>query len=156
MPEFVSVEELKQMIGRENGLSDWVLIDQERINRFAEVTGQRSWLHVDIKRAKAGPYGGTIGHGDLSLSLIPLFSTSAKYAPSEVKMALNYGFNKVRYLNPVPVDRRMRSRMVITGIEEKQPGRFLMTTTHTIEIEGQEKPACIAEALTMFFCKPFS
>lgn len=77
------------MIGRENGLSDWVLIDQERINCFAGVTGQRAWIHVDIERAKAGPYGGPIGHGDLTLFLIPLFSTSAKYAPSDVKMAVN-------------------------------------------------------------------
>jgi acyl dehydratase len=151
MPEFVPMEKLKQMIGQENGLSDWVLIDQDRINRFAEVTGQRSWIHVDIDKAKDGPYGGTIGHGDLTLSLIPLFNASAKYLPEGVQMAVNYGLNKVRYLNPVPVDNRVRSRMVITGIEEKQPGRILMTITHTIEIEGQEKPACIAETLTMFF-----
>jgi len=151
MPEFVPVEKLKQMVGQENGLSDWVLIDQDRINRFADVTGQRSWIHVDIERAKEGPYGGPIGHGDLTLSLIPLFSTSAKYGPAGVKMAVNYGLNKVRYLNPVPVDARVRSRMVISGVEEKQPGRILMTTTHTVEIEGQEKPACIAETLAMLF-----
>ncbi|MCJ7833534.1 MAG: MaoC family dehydratase [Deltaproteobacteria bacterium] len=151
MPEFVPVEKLKQMVGQENGLSDWVLIDQDRINRFADVTGQRSWIHVDIERANEGPYGGPIGHGDLTLSLIPLFSTSAKYGPAGVKMAVNYGLNKVRYLNPVPVDARVRSRMVISGVEEKQPGRILMTTTHTVEIEGQEKPACIAETLAMLF-----
>ena len=151
MPEFVSVEKLKQMIGLENGLSDWVLIDQDRINRFADVTGQQSWIHVDIEKAKEGPYGGPIGHGDLTLSLIPMFSASAKYGPADVKMAVNYGLNKVRYLNPVPVDARVRSRMVISGIEEKQPGRVLMTTTHTIEIEGQENPACIAETLTLLF-----
>jgi len=151
MPEFVPVEKLKQMVGQENGLSDWVLIDQDRINRFADVTGQRSWIHVDIERAKEGPYGGPIGHGDLTLSLIPLFSISAEYGPAGVKMAVNYGLNKVRYLNPVPVDARVRSRMVISGVEEKQPGRILMTTTHTVEIEGQEKPACIAETLAMLF-----
>ena len=78
MPEFVPVEKLKQMVGQENGLSDWVLIDQDRINRFADVTGQRSWIHVDIERAKEGPYGGPIGHEDLTLSLIPLFSTSVR------------------------------------------------------------------------------
>ena len=128
-----------------------MLIDQDRINRFAEVTGQGSWIHVDIARAKDGPYKGTIGQGDLTLSLIPLFNASAKYIPDGVQMAVNYGLNKVRHLNPVPVNARVRSRMVITGIEEKQPGRFLMTTTHTIEIEGREKPACIAETLTMFF-----
>jgi len=151
MPEFVPVEKLKQMIGQENGLSDWVLVDQDRINRFADITGQKAWIHVDIERANKGPYGGPIGHGDFLLSLIPLFSASAKYAPAGVKMAVNYGLNKVRYLNPVPVDARVRSRMVLSGVEEKGPDRILMTTTHTVEIEGQEKPACIAETLAMLF-----
>jgi acyl dehydratase len=151
MPELVSVEKLKKMIGQENGLSDWVLVDQDHINQFAEITGQRSWIHVDIERAKEGPFGGPIGHGDFLLSLVPLFGASAKYAPEGVTMAVNYGLNKVRYLNPVPVDARVRSRMVISGVEEKQPGRILMTTTHTVEIEGQEKPACIAETLAMLF-----
>jgi len=151
MPEFVPVEKLKQMVGQENGLSEWVLIDQDRINQFADITGQTAWIHVDIERAKEGPFGGPIGHGDFLLSLVPLFSASAKYAPAGVKMAVNYGLNKVRYLNPVPVDARVRSRMVIAGVEEKGPDRILMTTTHTVEIEGQKKPACIAETLAMFF-----
>ncbi len=87
MPEFVPVETLKQMVGQENGLSDWVLIDQDRINQFADITGQKAWIHVDIDRAKEGPFGGPIGHGDFLLSLIPVFSASAKYAPAGVKMA---------------------------------------------------------------------
>ena len=151
MPELVSIERLKKMVGQENGLSDWVVVDQDHINRFAEITGQRAWIHVDIERAKKGPFGGPIGHGDYLLSLVPLFSASAKYVPAGVTMTVNYGLNKVRYLSPVPVDARVRSRMVISGFEEKGPDRILMATTHIVEIEGQEKPACTAETLTMFF-----
>jgi acyl dehydratase len=151
MAEAIPIEKLKQMVGQENGVSDWILIDQERINRFADVTEDHQWIHVDIERAKKGPFGGPIGHGFLTLSLLPAFGVSAKYVPANLKMAVNYGLNKVRFLNPVPAGSRVRSRMVLSALEEKQPGRVLMTTTHTIEIEGQEKPACIAETLSLFF-----
>ena len=151
MSELVSAEKLKKMIGQENGVSDWVLIDQDRINRFADATEDHQWIHVDIEKAKKGPFGGPIGHGFLTLSLIPIFSKSAKYLPEGLKMAINYGLNKVRFISPVPVGSQVRSRMVISAVEEKGPGRILMITTHTIEIKGQEKPACIAEALSMLF-----
>ncbi|MHB8907696.1 MAG: MaoC family dehydratase [Syntrophales bacterium] len=147
----VSQEEFKEMVGRENGISDWILIDQDRINRFADATGDHQWIHVDIEKARKGPFGGTIGHGFLTLSLLPAFGESATSAPVGVKMAVNYGLNKVRFLTPVPVGSRVHSRMVLTNIEEKDPGRLLVTTTHTVEIEGQEKPACIAESLAMLF-----
>jgi acyl dehydratase len=143
MFELVSVEKMKQMIGQDNGTSDWVLIDQERINRFADATDDHQWIHVDVEQAKNGPFGSTIAHGFLTLSLIPLFSSSGK-------MAVNYGLNKVRFIDPVLVGSRVRSRMVISAVEEKEPGRLLITTTHTIEIEGQDKPACVAESLAMF------
>ncbi|HNZ65498.1 MAG TPA: MaoC family dehydratase [Smithella sp.] len=150
MFEMVPVEKLKTMIGQDNGTSDWVLIDQAKVNLFADATDDHQWIHVDVETAKKGPFGGTIAHGFLILSLTPLFSSSGKYLPEGMKMVLNYGLNKVRFINPVPVGSRVRSKMVLSGVEEKEGGRLLITTTHTIEIEGQEKPACIAEALAMF------
>ena len=151
MSELISAEKLKKMIGQENGTSEWVLIDQDRINRFADATEDHQWIHVDIEKAKKGPFGGPIGHGFLTLSLIPIFSKSAKYLPEGLKMGVNYGLNKVRFINPVPVGSRVRSRMVISAVEEKEPGRILLTITHTIEIQGQDKPACVAEALALLF-----
>ena len=139
------------MIGQDNGTSDWVLIDQERVNRFADATSDHQWIHVDVEQAKNGPFGGTIAHGFLTLSLIPLFSSSGKYLPEGMKMGVNYGLNKVRFISPVPVGSQVRSRMVISAVEEKEPGRILLTTTHTIEIQGQDKPACVAEALALLF-----
>jgi len=149
MFEMVPVEKLKTMIGQDNGTSEWVLIDQAKVNLFADATGDHQWIHVDVETAKKGPFGGTIAHGFLILSLTPLFSSSGKYLPEGMKMVLNYGLNKVRFINPVPVGSRVRSRMVLSGVEEKDGGRFLITTTHTFEIE-EEKPACIAETLAMF------
>jgi acyl dehydratase len=150
MFEMVPVEKLKTMIGQDNGTSDWVLIDQERVNMFADATSDHQWIHVDVEQAKNGPFGGTIAHGFLTLSMTPLFSSSGKYLPEGMKMVVNYGLNKVRFINPVLVGSRIRSKMVISSVEEKEPGRLLITTTHTIEIEGQDKPACVAEALAMF------
>ena len=150
MFEIVPVEKLKTMIGQDNGVSDWILIDQERVTRFAESTDDHQWIHVDVEQAKNGPFGGTIAHGFLILSLTPLFSSSGKYLPEGMKMVLNYGLNKTRFITPVLVGSRVRSKMVISGVEEKEPGRLLVTTTHTIEIEGQDKPACVAESLAMF------
>jgi acyl dehydratase len=149
--EFVPVEKLKEMIGQEMGLSDWVQIDQEKINQFAECTGDHQWIHVDIEKAKQGPFGGPIAHGFLTLSLIPVLSGSSKYMPEGIKMAINYGLNKVRFINPVPSGSRVRSIMILTYIEERSGGRVMMTTTHNIEIEGQDKPACVAESLALFY-----
>ncbi|MDA8141894.1 MAG: MaoC family dehydratase [Desulfobacteraceae bacterium] len=151
MREVLPLEKFKQLVGQENGASDWILIDQERINRFADVTEDHQWIHVDIEKAKKGPFGAPIAHGFLILSLVPVFSYSGKYAIEGAKMVVNYGLNRVRFINPVPVGSRLRSKMVISAIEEKKPGQILVTNTHTIEIEGKEKPACIAEALGMFF-----
>jgi acyl dehydratase len=151
MFELVPVEKLKTMIGQDNGISDWVLIDQERVNRFADATDDHQWIHVDVEQAKKGPFGGTIAHGFLTLSLIPLFGSFGKYLPEGMKMVVNYGLNKVRFIAPVLVGSRIRSKMVISGVEEKEPGRILLTTTHTIEIEGQDKPACVAETLALLF-----
>src|SRR4030043_2474248 len=122
MPELVSAEKLKKMVGQENGISDWVLIDQDRINRFADATDDHQWIHVDIEKAKQGPFGGPIGHGFLTLSLIPIFSKSAKYLPQGMKMGINYGLNKLRFINPVPVGSRVRSKKANTDVDEKRSG----------------------------------
>ncbi len=151
MPQALPLAKFKQLIGQDNGTTDWVLIDQEKINGFANVTGDHQWIHVDIEKAKKGPFGAPIAHGFLTLSLLPIFSYSGKYTVEGAKMSINYGLNKVRFINPVRVGSRVRSRMVITAIEEKSPNQILVTNTHTIEIEGQAKPACIAEALGMLF-----
>ncbi len=151
MPEALPLEKFKQLIGEHNGTTDWILIDQDRINRFADVTEDHQWIHVDIEKAKQGPFGTPIAHGLLTLSLLPFFGYSGKYTIEGARMTVNYGLNKVRFLNPVLVDSRVRSNMVITAINEKKPGQILVTNTHTIEIEGQDKPACVAEALGMFF-----
>jgi len=119
MPEFVPVEKLKEMIGEDNGTSDWVLIDQDKIQQFADCTDDHQWIHVDIEKAKAGPFGGPIAHGFLTLSLIPFFSASGKYLPEGIRMAVNYGLNKVRFINPVPAGSKVRAKQVISGIEEK-------------------------------------
>ena len=151
MPEFVSVEKLKEMVGEDNGISEWITVDQDMINKFADATGDHQWIHVDIEKAKQGPFGGPVAHGFLTLSLIPVFSATAKYLPQGITMAVNYGLNKVRFINPVPAGARVRSKQVISKVEEKPGNRVLMTVTHTIEIEGQDRPACLAEMLSMFF-----
>lgn len=151
MPEKLPLEKFKQLIGQENGTTEWFEIDQDRINGFADVTNDHQWIHVDVEKAKQGPFGSPIAHGMLTLSLVPQFSYACQYTIEGAKMTVNYGLNKVRFINPVPVGSRVRSKMVIKSVEEKKPGQVLVVTTHTIEIEGQEKPACIAEALGMFF-----
>ena len=151
MPEYVSLERFKQMVGQDNGTTDWITIDQERINLFADVTEDWQWIHVDVEKAKDGPFGKTIAHGFLTLSLLSNFSYAAKYRPEGSKMSVNYGLNKVRFISPVPVGSRVRSHMVISALEEKGPNQLLVTTTHTIEIEGQARPACVAEQIGLLY-----
>jgi acyl dehydratase len=149
--EILSLEEIKGRIGSEIGVSDWVNIDQGRINAFAECTGDHQWIHVDEEAAKSGPFGTTIAHGYLSVSLIPVFSADISLVPEGTMMAINYGMNKLRFVNPVKVGSNVRDTVSLTNVEEKAGGRVLITTTHTVEIEGEDKPAYIAETLTMFF-----
>ncbi|MBU2489984.1 MAG: MaoC family dehydratase [Proteobacteria bacterium] len=150
MLECVSLDEMKKRVGSPLGQSDWLTIDQDRINRFADCTGDHQWIHVDEEKAAQGPFGKTIAHGFLILSLIPQFSFEHGLVPEGATMAINYGLNKVRFVNPVPVGSRIRDVMTLTGVEEKA-GRVLVATTHTLELEGSDKPACIAETLAMFF-----
>ena len=149
--EVLPLAEIKERIGNELGVSDWLDIDQKRINDFAECTGDHQWIHVDEEAAKSGPFGTTIAHGYLTVSLIPTFSAEISVIPEGTAMAINYGMNKLRFVNPVKVNSKVRDRVSLTGVEEKGGGRVLVTTTHTVEIDGEDKPACIAETLTMFF-----
>ena len=149
--EVLPLEKIKERIGQELGVTDWLEIDQDRINKFADCTLDHQWIHVDTEAAVKGPFGKTIAHGYLTVSLLSHFSKDHILLPEGAMMAINYGMNKLRLINPVPVDSKIRDRISLTDIEDKSQGRILMTTTHTVEIEGQVKPACVAEVLTMFF-----
>ena len=148
--EMVSVEVLKSKVGEEMGVSDWVTIEQDRINAFADCTEDHQWIHVNEEMAKKGPFGAPIAHGYLSLSLLPHLSAGQKYVPEGIKMAINYGLNKVRFLTPVKVGSKVRNKMVLKDVTEKAGGRILIATENTIEIEGEDKPAVVAETLAMF------
>jgi len=151
MIDVLPLDKIQEKIGQELGQSDWLEIDQDRIDKFADSTGDRQWIHVEKEAAAQGPFGPTIAHGYLTLSLIPFFSDDIGVVPEGTRMDLNYGLNKARFLNPIPVGSRIRDVMVLSNVEEKSGGRIVLTTTHTIEIEGQGKPACVAERLAMFF-----
>ena len=138
------------LVGRELGVSDWVSVDQARIDRFAEATDDRQWIHVDAERAqRESPLGTTIAHGFLTLSLLARFGYELGLVPPEGAHLLNYGLDRVRFMAPVKAGARIRDRVVLLKVEDKRQGRKLLTTRHTIEIEGEEKPAMIAESLVM-------
>ena len=146
-----SLDTFAAQVGQELGVSDWLIVDQERINQFADCTGDHQWIHVDVERAKReSPFGTTIAHGYLTLSLLPLLQASAGIKPVGAKAAINYGLDRARFIAPVPAGARIRDRIVLAAVDDKGGGRILLTTRHTVEIEGQEKPAMIAETLTMF------
>ena len=149
------IEKAKSQIGQEVGVSDWFLIDQSRINQFAECTEDHQWIHVNVEKAAQGPFGLTIAHGFLTLALLPAMSKCIQlpFDSAETQMSINYGLNKVRFLNPVPVNSRIRSRVILTDIEVKPPGRILLTYKHTIEIKDQDKPACVAEVIGLLVLK---
>jgi acyl dehydratase len=138
---------LAGLAGEELGSSDWLEIDQERVDRFADATGDHQWIHVDRERAAAGPFGGTIAHGYLTLSLIP-FLGSQVFALETPGAKLNYGVNKVRFPHPVRVGSRIRSRVTMGEVTDLPTGKQL-TLRHVIEIEGQDKPACVAETVVL-------
>lgn len=151
MSATANLERMKTQLGQEIFVSDWKEVTQNEINQFAECTGDHQWIHVDLEKAAQGPFGKTIAHGFLTLSLLPYFSYQRPSGYEGAKMGVNYGLNKVRFLTPVPVGSKLRDRMVLSEIEEKPGNRLLVTITHTLEIQGYDKPACIAEALTMVF-----
>lgn len=148
---YVPVAELSQYVGKELGRSEWLKIDQQRINLFAEATGDFQFIHVDPEKAAKTPFGSTIAHGFLSLSLIPKLMEDILVLPEGLKMVVNYGLDSVRFIQPVKVDSRVRLKVDPTDATEKKPGQWLLKATVTLEIEGQEKPAYIAEPLSLCF-----
>lgn len=140
------------MQGRELGVSDWMVIDQARIDRFAECTGDRQWIHTDPARARRqSPFRTTIAHGYLTLSIIGCLSQEMGIIPENTQAAFNYGFDKVRFLAPVKAGSRVRLRVRLLAMEDQGPGQYLMKVANTIEIEGEDKPALVAETLAMFY-----
>jgi acyl dehydratase len=148
----VTSQELQARIGEEIGVSDWVAVTQAMIDKFAEATGDYQFIHVDQDKAKLTPFGGTIAHGFLTLSLIPMLGAKTDGPKIEgVKMGVNYGGNKVRFLAPVRSGKRVRSHVKLLELEEKRPGQWQQTNEVSVEIEGEEKPALIAEWISQFF-----
>ncbi len=148
--EIVAVEKLSDYVGVERPPSDWLEIDQQRIDQFAEATLDRQFIHVDPERAAAGPFGTTIAHGFLSLSLISHLATFGSVAPEGLAMTINYGSDKVRFLAPVKCGDRIRARSVMLDVTEKSPNQYLVKNRVTIDIEGGDKPALVAEVLSLF------
>jgi acyl dehydratase len=146
-----SIQDIQSLIGREVGISSWVLVDQDMINRFAEVTNDHQFIHVDPEMARHTPFGGTVAHGLLTLSLLPAMSYEVMPRPEGVKMGANYGYNKVRFVAPVRSGKRIRGRFVLLDYSQPKPGRWQQTTEVTVEIEGEDKPALTAEWIGQMF-----
>lgn len=146
MRVFEKLDELQALVGREIGVSDWIAVDQDRISAFAEATEDRQWIHVDPARAAAGPFGTTIAHGFLTLSLLPHFYATA-FRVAEVRMGLNYGLDRVRFPAPVPVGSRLRGRFTLKRFEALEGGAQ-MSVEVSVESEAGGKPVCVAESLT--------
>ena len=147
----VAATDLPSLVGTELGVSDWLLIEQDRVNAFADATLDHQFIHVDPEKAAMTPFGGTIAHGFLTLSLLPHFLERASVPVEGTLMAINYGTDKVRFLQPVKVGERVRARSVLASADEKRPGQWLLKQQITVEIEGEEKPAMVAEFLMMYF-----
>jgi len=145
----INASELESWKGKEVGVSDWIEVQQDRINSFADCTEDHQFIHIDEEKAKATPFGGTIAHGLLTLSLLPALSYGVTLGLEGTVMGINYGFDKVRFLNPVRAGSKVRGRHVLVEAVEKQPGRWLMTYDVTVEIDGVETPALIARSLAM-------
>jgi acyl dehydratase len=151
MRVFKDFDEIKSAIGTEVGVSDWVVVSQDRINRFAEATGDEQWIHVDVKRAKQElPIQTTIAHGLLTVSLVPEFVRSVMGLHG-IKNTLNYGANRIRYLAPVPAGSRLRGRISIKAADDAPPNGLRVTYDITIEIEGGARPACVAEMIAVHY-----
>ncbi|GAB3205410.1 MaoC family dehydratase [Marinactinospora endophytica] len=148
MRRFTDVTALAAARGQHLGYSDWHVVTQERIDAFAEATGDHQWIHVDPERAARGPFGSTIAHGFLSLSLLPMFGPEVYELDTPPAMGVNYGLNKVRFLQPVTVGSRVRDGIELTEVKETDKG-LLLTMRHEVQIEGVERPALVAETLTL-------
>lgn len=146
----MKLQELQTRTGETIGTSDWLLVDQDRIDRFADTTEDRQYIHVDPEAAKDSPFGGTIAHGFLTLSLLAAMMQGAM-PKIDVQMSVNYGFNKIRFLSPVRSGRRIRGHFKLIELVEKRPGQWQQTVEATVEIEGEEKPALLAEWIFQHF-----
>jgi acyl dehydratase len=146
---FATVDELRGAVGEQLGYTDWVEIEQKRIDLFAEATGDHQWIHVDPEKAATGPFGTTIAHGYLTLSLLPLFGPQL-ISVEGVKMGVNYGTNKVRFPAPVPVGSRLRATGTITAVDDV-PGGVQVSLAFTVEREGGDKPVCVAESVSRYY-----
>ena len=146
-----SLDDIRSRIGDEVGVSSWLTVDQARIDAFAEATEDRQFIHTDPAAAAQTPFGGTIAHGFLSLSLLSRMAAEAMLVPDGIKMALNYGLDRVRFLSPVRAGKRVRGRFTLDSVEEKAPGQVLMRHLVTVEIEGEDKPALTALWLGLIF-----
>jgi acyl dehydratase len=146
----LTLSQLGEHVGRELGVSQWVAIEQSRIDAFAACTGDHQWIHVDIERAKReSPFRGPVAHGYLMLAMIAPLSMEVGIIPRDAAAGLNYGIDKVRFLAPVAAGARVRLRVTLVGVEPKEGGQTLMKTRNTLEVEGSEKPALIAETLAL-------
>jgi acyl dehydratase len=143
-----TISQLGERIGQELGVSEWVTIDQSRIDKFAACTGDHQWIHVDVERAeRESPYGGAVAHGYLTLAMVAPLAMQVGILPIDAAAGLNYGVDKARFLAPVRAGARVRLRVVLTGVEPKDGGQAIMKTRNTLEVEGSDKPALVAEAL---------
>ena len=147
MRVFTTFDEVAAANGEEIGSSDWITIDQERVDQFAEATGDHQWIHVDVEKAETGPFGGTIAHGYLTLSLVPWLGSQV-FSLDTPGAKLNYGVNKVRFPHPVRVGKRVRAHVTVGDVAEVPAGRQL-TLRYTVEIEDEAKPACVAETVVL-------
>ena len=150
MKNFETLQELAALVGQAVSTSDWVVVTQEHINQFAQATGDHQWIHVDVERAKAGPFGAPIAHGFLTLSLIPTFFASAVHI-AQVRMGVNYGLNRVRFMGPVPVNSRLRASIKLLQAEPIDNDGMQFTWEVTTEREGVAKPVCIAESISRLY-----
>jgi acyl dehydratase len=146
-----SLDQIRAGVGSEVGVSSWLTIDQARIDAFAEATEDRQFIHIDAEAAARTPFGGTIAHGFLTLSMLSRMAAEAMLVPEGVKIGVNYGFDRVRFLAPVRSGKRVRGRFALDSVEEKAPGQWLFRHTVTVEIEGEDKPALTAQWLGLMF-----
>ena len=150
MKIFSTIQDLANCVGQEVATSPWLTITQEQVNQFAQATGDHQWIHIDVEKAKAGPFGATIAHGFLTLSLIPQFSQSAMQI-EQVRMGVNYGLNKVRFMSPVPVGSRLRGHIKLLSATPLEGNGTQFAWEVTIEREGVSKPSCVAESLARYY-----
>jgi acyl dehydratase len=146
-----SLDDIRLAIGSEIGVSDWILVDQQRIDQFADTTEDRQFIHVDPALAAQTPFGGTIAHGFLSLSLLSRMAADVMQVPDTTRMAVNYGLDRVRFIAPVRSGSRVRGRFILDAVEDKAPGQLLLRHTVKVEIEGSDKPALTAQWLGLIF-----